>query len=266
MTLKLDIQGLCWDVPNTQRRILDHIDLSIQEGKFVGLIGPNGAGKSSLMRSVYRVHKPSSGKVLVNGKDIWSISTKQAAQQTAVILQEQSEHMGLTVREVVAQGLTPHKGLFEPDSQQEMKRIDELIEEFELDSMSKSLFSNLSGGEKQRVFLARAIVQNPSLLIMDEPTNHLDIHFQLEVLRSVKAMPLTVFASFHDLNLAAAFCDELHVIHRGRIVASGSPQQVITEDMIGDVFRACCVVDQHPLYGHPRISYAYHALGENNDA
>lgn len=266
MSPKLDIQALSWDAPSTQRRILDNVSLSIGEGKFVGLIGPNGAGKSSLMRSVYRVHKPSAGKVLVNGKDIWRISTKQAAQQTAVILQEQSEHMGLTVREVIAQGLTPHKGLFEADSLQDLARIDALIEEFELRELSKSLFSNLSGGEKQRVFLARAIIQNPSLLVMDEPTNHLDIHFQLEVLRSVKAMPLTVFASFHDLNLAAAFCDELHVIHQGRIVASGTPQSVITEDMIGDVFRACCLVDEHPLYGHPRISYAYQAAGPIDDA
>lgn len=260
----LEIQGLTWQVPQQgssqpTRRILDAIDLRVERGKFVGLIGPNGAGKSSLMRCVYRVHKPTQGQVLVNGENIWALSTKKAARQTAVILQEQSEHMGLSVREVIAQGLTPHKGLFEPDTKQDRERIEELIDEMELRGFSNRLFATLSGGEKQRVFLARAMLQDPSLLVMDEPTNHLDIHFQLEVLRAVKAMPLTVFASFHDLNLAAAFCDELCVIDQGRIVATGTPQQVLTEDLIADVFRACCVVDQHPLYGHPRVSYAYHA-------
>ena len=260
----LDIQNISWSVPTRdsgggRRRILDRINLRIDEGKFVGLIGPNGAGKSSLMRCVYRVHKPDSGEVFVNGQGIWSLSAKQAARQTAVILQEQSEHMGLTVRDVIAQGLTPHKGLFEMDSQHDVERIDRLIVEMELQAFEKALFANLSGGEKQRVFLARAILQEPRLLVMDEPTNHLDVHFQLEVLRLVKSMPLRVFASFHDLNLAAAFCDELCVIHQGKIVAYGTPQTVLTEDLISEVFRTCCVVDQHPLYGHPRVSYAYHA-------
>lgn len=260
----LDIQNLSWSVPIRQgdgarRRILDDISLQIGEGKFVGLIGPNGAGKSSLMRCVYRMHKPDAGNVFVNGQNIWSLSAKKAARQTAVILQEQSEHMGLTVRDVIAQGLTPHKGLFELDSQQDIERIERLIVEMELESFERSLFANLSGGEKQRVFLARAILQDPRLLVMDEPTNHLDVHFQLEVLRMVKAMSLTVFASFHDLNLAAAFCDELCVIHQGKIVAFGMPEAVLTEDLISEVFRTCCVVDKHPLYGHPRVSYAYHA-------
>ena len=260
----LDIRNITWSVPAQQgggerRRILDDISLKIDEGKFVGLIGPNGAGKSSLMRCVYRVHRPDAGKVFVNSRDIWSLSAKQAARQTAVILQEQSEHMGLTVRDVIAQGLTPHKGLFEMDSQTDVEHIDRLVDDMELQSFQRSLFANLSGGEKQRVFLARAILQDPRLLVMDEPTNHLDVHFQLEVLRLVKAMPLTVFASFHDLNLAAAFCDELCVIHHGKIVAYGTPQSVLTEDLISEVFRTCCVVDKHPLYGHPRVSYAYHA-------
>lgn len=262
----LEISDLSWNVRdgrNSTRAILNNINFSVSKGKFVGLIGPNGAGKSSLMRCIYRVQKPTHGQVRVCGTDIWQISSKQAAQKTAVILQEHSEHMGLTVRDVVAQGLTPHKALFEFDNAADNDQIDALLRQTELTGLQNSLFSFLSGGEKQRAFLARAILQNPQLLVMDEPTNHLDIHFQLEVLKIVKSLPVTVFASFHDLNLAAAFCDELIVLNEGMLVSQGPPEAVLTEQMIKSVYRTNCIVDRHPVHNHVRISYDYHD-GDNH--
>lgn len=261
----LKVEDVSWAAPSASKSkalpILSNVSLSIEKGKFVGLIGPNGAGKSTLLRTIYRACKPDSGRVFVNGKDIWTLSNKEAARNTAVILQEQNEYMGLTVRDVVAQGLNPHKGLFEWDTQSDRERITALMVDMELQALQHRPFSILSGGEKQRAFLARALLQSPELLLMDEPTNHLDIHFQLEVIRKVKALPMTVFASFHDLNLAAAFCDELVVIDHGKVVAQGSPSDILTEDLISKVYRTCSLVDTHPLHGHPRVSFAYHERG-----
>lgn len=258
----LNVERLGWTVPRRKgvndKVILDDLSFSIAPGKFVGLIGPNGAGKSSLMRCIYRVTKPTSGSVSINGHNVWELSGKQAARTTAVILQEQNDYMGLTVYDVVAQGLTPHKGIFEWDSEEDKAKIASLLHEMELDDLAHQPFSYLSGGEKQRAFLARALVQSPQLLMMDEPTNHLDIHFQLEVLRKVKSLPITVCASFHDLNLAAAFCDELIVLEAGRLCAKGTPKEVLTEGLISRVYRTSCTVDQHPIDQHPRVSFAYH--------
>jgi iron complex transport system ATP-binding protein len=252
----VQVNGLSWVVDG--QRLLDDISFSINEGEFVGIIGPNGAGKSSLMRCLYRVNRPSEGSVYCAGDDVWKLSAKESARRTAVILQETSEQMGLSVEQVVSQGLTPHKKLFELDTEADRTLINKLITELELESLRTHSFATLSGGEKQRVMLARAMLQRPRLLIMDEPTNHLDVHFQIEVLRKVKKLPITVLASFHDLNLAAAFCDRLIVMDKGKLVAHGSPSEVISETLISEVFRTCCVVDKHPLYDHPRVSYAVH--------
>lgn len=256
----LQVNKISWSAE--KRPILQHIQFSIQPGSFVGLIGPNGAGKSSLMRCLYGVNRPDQGEILFRGKDIWRCSPKENARKIAVILQEQSEHLGLSVYEVVALALTPHKTLFEWDNAEDHQRILLVLQEHDLLPFKQRLFAHLSGGEKQRVMLARAMLQGPELLIMDEPTNHLDVHYQLEVLqkvrRQVRAGQLTVLASFHDLNLAAAFCDQIIVLQHGKITAHGSPSEVLTETMISEVFQTCAWVDQHPLDKHPRITYGYH--------
>lgn len=252
----LEVSNLGWEADG--KAILQGLNFNLQAGEFVGVIGPNGAGKSSMMRCLYRVNRPAQGQILFKRQDIWQWSARENARQMAVILQEHSEHIGLTVRDIVALGLTPHKGLFERDNQQDRRQIDQVLKQLDLGAFEHAQFSRLSGGEKQRVMLARAILQKPELLIMDEPTNHLDVHYQIEILQKVKALELTVLASFHDLNLAAAFCDRLLVLENGHLVAQGAPAEVLTEDLISRVFKTCVVVDAHPLYAHPRINYAYH--------
>ena len=253
----LEVSGLAWSAG--AKKILSDIDFSIGEGEFVGLIGPNGAGKSSLMRCLYRVNQPDAGKILFNGSDIWQQSARETARNIAVILQEHSEHMGLCVEEIVSLGLTPHKQLFERETSADRKRIADTLEQVDLKGLAHAQFQHLSGGEKQRVMLARAMLQSPRFLIMDEPTNHLDVHYQIDVLRLVRSMGLTVLASFHDLNLAAAFCDRILLIDQGKLVASGRPEEVLTEDMISRVYQTCALVDQNPIGKHPRVSYAYDA-------
>lgn len=252
----LEAQHLSWQVNDLA--IVNDVSLHIEKGQFVGLLGPNGAGKSSLMRCLYRVNEPTAGKVLFAGQDVWQLSAKQNAKNMSVILQEHSDHLGLTVWDVVSQGLTPHKQLFQWDDASDHVFMQQVMQQVDVFELKRQLFQSLSGGEKQRVMLARALVQNTELLIMDEPTNHLDVHYQTDIMSKVKTLNKTVLASFHDLNLAAAFCDYLLVLDRGKLVAAGSPEEVLTETLIANVFRTQAVVDQHPINGHPRITYHYH--------
>lgn len=253
--MQLSVRNLSWSAGSKQ--ILHDISFDLLPGQFMGLIGPNGAGKSSLMRCIYRVHRPSQGSVSVAGRDVWKSSARENARSIAVILQEHSDHMGLSVQEVVGLGLTPHKGFFQGDTLEDRATIEQAMAAVDILELRHQDFYLLSGGEKQRVMLARAIVQKPRLLIMDEPTNHLDVHYQIDVLHKVRELGISVLASFHDLNLAAAFCDQLIVLDRGRLVRQGKPASVLTEDLLGDIFQTCALIDQHPIGSHPRVSYAY---------
>ncbi|MFT6154360.1 MAG: iron complex transport system ATP-binding protein [Bermanella sp.] len=260
----LHVHNLHWSAGDTP--ILSDISFNIPKGAFVGLIGPNGAGKSSLMRCLYGVNKPQFGEMFLYDKNLLGMSARDQAKNVAVILQEHSPHMGLNVWDVVAQGLTPHKGLFEWTNKRDLINIEWAIQQMDLHELKHQPFEQLSGGEKQRVMLARAQVQTPQLLIMDEPTNHLDVHYQIEVLNTVKKMDISVLASIHDLNLAAAFCDYLLVIDKGRIVDQGLPKDVLTENMIRNVFKTCVSVDNHPLShsDQVRITYSYRE-GDGNE-
>lgn len=253
----LRVSELGWKASGKQ--ILSDINFEIREGEFVGLIGPNGSGKSSLMRCIYRVNQPDSGLVQFAGQNIWQQAPRETAKNIAVILQEHSDHMGLCVEEIVALGLTPHKQLFERDSREDRERLHNVLKRVDLSALAHSQFQHLSGGEKQRVMLARAMLQSPKLLIMDEPTNHLDIHYQIDMLRLVKQMNVSVLASFHDLNLAAAFCDRILLLEQGQLIKTGTPEDVLTEDMISRVYQTCALVDKNPVGQHPRVSYAYDA-------
>ena len=255
----LQVHNLHWSAGDTP--ILRDIHFDIPEGAFVGLIGPNGAGKSSLMRCLYGVNKPQLGSMVLQGQNLTELSAREQAKKVAVILQEHSNQMGLTAWDVVAQGLTPHKGLFEWTTKKDLDRVSSAIVKMDLSALSKQPFEQLSGGEKQRVMLARAHVQNPQLLIMDEPTNHLDVHYQIEMLNMVKNMGISVLASIHDLNLAAAFCDYILVIDHGKIIKQGLTEDVLSEELISNVFNTCVEIDDHPFAKDDskqiRITYSY---------
>lgn len=256
----IEANNVSWGIKNNA--ILKHINLHIQRGKFVGLIGPNGAGKSSLLRCLYRFNQPDSGEVKFNTVNIWQLKSDEYAKQVAVVLQESPSQFDLSLFDVVALGLTPHKTLFSSTTQADRKKIIEAINRVGLESHSEQLFESLSGGEKQRALIARAIVQQPQLLIMDEPTSHLDVKYQIQVMELAKSLGVTVFASFHDLNLAAAMCDELVVIKNGKIISQGTPVEVINETMLSSVFGVCAQVTRHPQSSSvasfiPHITYFY---------
>ena len=150
-------------------------------------------------------------------------------------------------------GRSAHKKLFQPDNAHDRTLIDAAIDVLDLDECQHRPFRTLSGGERQRALVARALVQQPGLLVLDEPTNHLDIHHQLHLLRFVRRLNITVIAALHDLNLAAMFCDRLCLLHRGRIVAVGAPFEVLTADLLAEVYRIDAIIERHPKTGTPWV-------------
>ncbi|WP_095156661.1 ABC transporter ATP-binding protein [Pseudomonas sp. Irchel 3E13] len=254
----LSIEGLAWAAPGRDRDplwLLRDIHLRVGQGEFVGLIGPNGSGKTSLLRCAYRAYEPAMGSVMLDGENLWRRTPRWCAQRIAVVLQEFPQEFGLTVADVVAMGRTPHQGLFGGDNADDAAQVAQALKRVGLTACALRSFASLSGGEKQRVLLARALVQQPGLLILDEPTNHLDPRYQLELLGHLRSLDLSVLASFHDLNLAAAFCDRLCVIAEGRIVASGTPAEVLTSELLHHVFGVRALVDTHPLHAYPRVTW-----------
>jgi iron complex transport system ATP-binding protein len=256
ITELLSVEHVSWHADN--QLILDDISFIINKGSFTGILGPNGAGKSSLLRCLYRYIRPNSGSVKFNQQDIWQqYDAYQYAQDIAVVLQETPTYFNLTVYDIVALGLLPHKGLFTREQSSDRQKIGCAIKQVGLVEKTLQNFEHLSGGEKQRTLIARAIVQSPRLLIMDEPTSHLDVRYQIQVIELAKSLGITVIASFHDLNLASAMCDQLIVLDKGKLVEQGTPQEVITSEMLSNVFGVCAEVSVHSQHNVPHISYFY---------
>ncbi len=239
--------------------MLDGVSFTLQQGEFLGLLGPNGAGKSTLLRCIYRYYHSARDAVRLNGRCIQNMAPRALAQDIAVVLQQAPNDMSLTVREVVTLGLLPGLALWQGPDGEALARVQQAICDVGLEAQQHKLLAQLSGGEQQRVHIARALVQQPKLLIMDEPTSHLDIKYQIELMELVRSLNLTVLASFHDLNLASAMCDKLLVLDGGKLVANGTPKTVITESLLSDVFGVCTQVGAHPQNPDhwPLVHYFY---------
>jgi iron complex transport system ATP-binding protein len=228
----------------------------VEPGQVAGLIGPNGSGKSTLLRSLYRVARPRAGTVRVGGRDVWKLPPRTLARQVAVMAQETTADFDLDVLDVVLLGRLPHHRGFGGDSPHDFALADGALLRVGAADLAHRPFAGLSGGEKQRVLLARALVQESQVLVLDEPTNHLDIAFQLELMRILGTLGLTTLAALHDLNLAAAHCDVLAVLRDGRIVAHGPPADVLTPELIGEVFGVTAHRIDHPATGKPLIAFS----------
>ncbi|MEJ8547459.1 heme ABC transporter ATP-binding protein [Brevibacillus borstelensis] len=228
------------------KEILDHVSLRAKPGTFVGLIGPNGSGKSTLLKSVYRAKKPDAGLVTLDGEDIYRLSPRETAQRMAVVRQEGTVEFDFTVKEIVLMGRSAHKRLFQQDTEEDHWLVQRALIRTGMQDFAERSFLSLSGGEKQRVLIARALVQEAKLLVLDEPTNHLDIRYQLQIMDLLKSLRLTVLAALHDLNIAAAYCDQIYVIQNGRIAAAGTPEQVMHPEMLREVFGVETEVYIHP--------------------
>lgn len=237
-------------------QILKGVNIVADGGQFIGVIGPNGSGKSTLLKCIYRVLKPTSGAVFLDGSTLKNWTFKESAQKLAVVAQHNYYNFDFSVNEVVLMGRSPHKRTLDRNTAEDYRNVQESLDAVGMSSFGKRSFSTLSGGEQQRVILARALTQQTPCLILDEPTNHLDIKFQLEVMDIVRSLNRTVISAIHDLNIAAMYCDKLFALKDGVIVASGSPAEVLTEEFICSVYEvnAKVIVDDdgilHVLY-HP---------------
>lgn len=216
--------------------ILHGINFTAGDRSLVGVIGPNGSGKSTLLKCIYRVLKPSEGAVFVDGQPLSECRVRDSAKKIAVLAQHNFYNFEFTVQDVVLMGRAPHKRALERDSAADFKIVYEAMERVGVAPLRDRLFSTLSGGEQQRVLLARALAQQTPCLILDEPTNHLDIKYQLELLDLVRSLDRTVVAAIHDLNIAAMYCDTIFVMQSGRIVAAGAPRDVLTRSLIRSVY------------------------------
>ncbi|WP_432096474.1 ABC transporter ATP-binding protein [Streptomyces sp. bgisy100] len=237
------------------RPILDDVDIEARPGETVGLVGPNGSGKTTLLRCVYGTLRPTAGRILLDGRDVTELGTKRRAQRIATVPQDAGAVFGLTVRDLVAMGRSPHKRFWETDTADDTARVRDALVRVGADGLADRHVEELSGGERQRALVARALVQDPALLVLDEPTNHLDIRHQLEVLSLVRALGTTNLLALHDLNLAAYYCDRIHVLAEGRVVACGPPAAVLTEDMLAEVYGVRAEVGVHPVTGAPTVLY-----------
>lgn len=239
--------------------ILKGIDIDIQNGEFIGVIGPNGSGKTSLLKSLYRLYQKHGGNVYYNDLNTKTLTTKHIAQQMAVVGQHNYYDFDFTVLEIVLMGRSPHKKGTELDNQLDYDIAIESLERVNMLSFSNRFFSTLSGGEQQRVILARALAQQTDAIILDEPTNHLDIKYQIQFLEIVKSLNIEVIGAFHNLNIAAMYCDKIYIMKSGEIYAYGTPKEIITQSIIKAVYEVDIDVTTDP-WGNMNIAYKPIAL------
>jgi|SRR5688572_7002767 len=251
--MKLEAEKVTWSVE--ARKIISDVSLHLAPGEFVGLLGPNGSGKSTLLRTIYRILKPDAGIISLDGADVWGLSAREASKRMAVVRQEQSGEFDFLVHEIVMMGRNPHKGMFDRDTEDDFQGVEEALARVDMAGFAQRSFLTLSGGEKQRVLIARALAQQAQFLVLDEPTTHLDIHYQLEILELIKNLGVTTIAALHELNLAALYCDRLYVLKTGKLVASGRPEQVLHPDLIREVYGVWSEVATHPLTGKLTITF-----------
>ncbi|WP_405743716.1 ABC transporter ATP-binding protein [Streptomyces sp. NBC_01525] len=251
--MRVDIEDLAVEVAG--RRLLHDVTLRAADGQLIGLVGPNGSGKSTLLRCVYRALRPAGGTVRLDGADLHAMDAREGARLLAALPQEAQATFDFTVAEIVAMGRLPHQRGSGRASAADAEICARALARVGAGHLAHRGFPGLSGGEKQRVLIARALAQEPRVLVLDEPTNHLDIAQQLEVLALVRDSRLTVLAALHDLNLAARHCDALYVLDGGRIVAAGEPHEVLTAGLLADVFGVRAHRVRHPETGAVQLLF-----------
>ena len=234
--------------------IIHSLDLETPSGQITALIGPNGCGKSTLLRGLARLLKPKVGSVLLNGHAIQTIPTKQLAKELGILPQAPVAPEGITVRELVAQGRYPHQDWFQQWSHADEDSLQKALTLTTLTHLADRAVDTLSGGQRQRAWIAMALAQETDILLLDEPTTYLDLAHQLEVLELLVKLNKegkTIIMVLHDLNHAAHYADHVVVLADGRMIAQGTSYEVITEQIVRDVFGVESRVMAHPDTGKP---------------
>jgi iron complex transport system ATP-binding protein len=216
--------------------VLRDVTLRVGSGDAIGVVGPNGAGKSTLVRAMSRVLRPRLGRALLEGRDLYALGARESARAIGVVPQEAQPPFDFTCGETVMMGRTPHLGRWQAESERDREVVRRAMERTKTWELRDRPVTAVSGGERQRVILARAFAQEPRVLLLDEPTAHLDLGHQVAVMKIARELGGAVVAVMHDLNLAAAFCAKLVLMDRGRIVAAGAPEDVLTAERVREVY------------------------------
>ncbi|EPR10307.1 ABC transporter ATP-binding protein [Ruminiclostridium papyrosolvens] len=251
--MELNVQNL--RVSINKKEIVKDVSLRVKNKQFVGIIGANGCGKSTMLKSIYKSLKPQGGSVFLDNIDLLNTPPKKVSQKMSVVGQFNEISFDLTVFQMVMLGRTPHKKLLDSDTEEDIDIVHRAIGQTNLTEYMDRSYLTLSGGEKQRVILARAIAQQPSFLVLDEPTNHLDIRYQLEVLHCVKNLDIGVLAALHDLQMAAEYCDYIYAMKKGKIIAHGKPNELFTEELVADLYDVKCKIYENPVSNN--LSFVY---------
>jgi iron complex transport system ATP-binding protein len=242
----------------SQTDIIKDVSFSVSRGEMFGILGPNGSGKSTLLKMVSGILPPYSGRISIKGKPLGSYRAKELARIIAVLPQHSSEAFAYSVKETVSLGRYAHQqGWFQTWSGKDEEIVWQVMEQTGVAMFADSLLHELSGGERQRVYLAQALAQEPEILLLDEPTNHLDLSYQKDLLDNLKGWTrdtgLTVISIFHDLNLAGLYCDRLLLLERGRIKSMDSPNEVLREEQIAQVYQTSIQKQPHPKFPAPQM-------------
>ena len=251
----LRVSGLGWG-PKPDLFLVRDVSFSLQASERLAIIGPNGAGKTSLLRCLYRGVTPLEGKVEICGDDIRTLSARETACRIAVVLQEMPADFPMSVRDVVMTGRIPKRRSLLGWSEADHVLVAGALDRLDLATMAGRQFATLSGGEKQRALVARALAQEPDLIILDEPTNHLDIRHQLEILDLLKNLGLTIVTSLHDINLAGDFATHVGLMKAGRLTGFGVPGDVLTTDAISSIFQVAATAHAGGRHTPSRFSFA----------
>ena len=249
------IEGLSYSVE--AQALLDNVHLHAEQGQFIGVIGPNGAGKSTLLRAMSGMLRHQHGAVLLEGTDLRSTSSKDIAASMALVSQIAPYTHGFTSFELVLMGRYPHLGRFQIEGSEDNRIARDAMRQTDIERFADRTLDTLSGGERQRVFVSRALAQQPRILLLDEPTSNLDVFHQLKVLDLVRQLVndgLTTVAAIHDLHMAARYCDRLVLLSGGRVLAEGTPEEVLTPETIESAFGVRCAVYRDPVTGSLAIS------------
>ncbi|MFE3453334.1 ABC transporter ATP-binding protein [Nonomuraea sp. NPDC059194] len=240
-----------------ERVIVDGLDLGVEAGTVTTIIGPNGCGKSTLLRALGRLLKPSGGEVLLDGKRIDRMPTREVAKVLGMLPQSPTAPEGLTVSDLVARGRHPHQTWYRQWSSDDESSVARALDMTGLAELAERPLDELSGGQRQRAWISMALAQGTDLLLLDEPTTFLDLAHQVEVLELVRHLHAeagrTIVMVLHDLNLAARYADRLVAMRAGKVVAAGTPHEVLTEDLLSEVFDLDAMVIADPVAGTPLV-------------
>lgn len=238
VTFPLRVDSLVYEYDG--RPVLDGVSFELNPGEVLGILGPNGCGKTTMLKNLNRNLSPKSGCVLLDGTDLEELRKRDIARRVAAVPQSNEIRFSFTVREIVEMGRMPFQEAFRGSSSEDERIVNEAMESTGVSNMADRMINTMSGGERQRVIIARAIAQTPEVILMDEPTLHLDINMQFEVLDLVRKLSrergLSVVIVSHDLPMVARYCDRMLLIHDRKVFAAGVPEEILTPENMRTVF------------------------------